>query len=378
MSPTPSVSDLSSVRHLMDDVFTRFFPPPQFLTPPAAGIDISDASIKWLTLAPDKKRKGQRVASWGSEDLPNGAVINGSIQESRLLVEALRVLKEHGTIRAHAALPEEGAFVFSMHVPEKTSREHILSMIEFELQTRVPLPPEEATFDFTEIMRHDDGVGTEIGVSVVPRDLAESYTRVFEDAGIELLSLEIEAQAIARAIAPRDSDEIVLLVDFGHLRTGLAVLKRGIPIFTSTVEVGGNTMTHAVMKQLSLTAEEAQRFKNDEGLTAKSGPHAAGLEAVSGTAAALGDEVARTFHFWDTRRNERQERVTPVSRVILVGGTSNLKGLPDYIAGRVQAPAERANVWRHVCSFDDYIPPIDVKTSLQYATAIGLALRNAQ
>jgi Tfp pilus assembly PilM family ATPase len=58
-----------------------------------------------------------------------------------------------------------------------------------------------------------------------------------------------------------------------------------------------------------------------------------------------------------------------------VGGSANLKGLADYIAGRAQAPCERGNVWRNVASFDEYIPPIDKRRSLQYATAIGLALR---
>ena len=67
--------------------------------------------------------------------------------------------------------------------------------------------------------------------------------------------------------------------------------------------------------------------------------------------------------------------MTPVGRVLLVGGSANLKGLPDYVAGRVQAQTERGDVWQNVASFDDYIPPIDRQHSLQYATAIGLALR---
>ena len=68
--------------------------------------------------------------------------------------------------------------------------------------------------------------------------------------------------------------------------------------------------------------------------------------------------------------------MTPVGSVILIGGGANLNGLPDYIAGRVQAPTSIADVWRHVCDFDEYIPPIDRRTSLQYATAVGLSMRS--
>ena len=102
---------------------------------------------------------------------------------------------------------------------------------------------------------------------------------------------------------------------------------------------------------------------------------APGIEALSSAASALADEVVRHYHYWDTRRDEHGERMTPIARVFLVGGTSNLRGLADYIAARVQAPTVRPDIWQNVCSFDEYIPPIDRPTSLQFATAVGLALR---
>jgi Tfp pilus assembly PilM family ATPase len=64
-----------------------------------------------------------------------------------------------------------------------------------------------------------------------------------------------------------------------------------------------------------------------------------------------------------------------VGRVLLVGGSANLEGLPSFIAAKVQTVVDRGNVWNNVATFDSYIPPIDFRTSMQYATAIGLALR---
>ena len=90
----------------------------------------------------------------------------------------------------------------------------------------------------------------------------------------------------------------------------------------------------------------------------------------------LADEVARHYRYWDTRRNEHGERMTPVGQVVLVGGSSNLNGLADFLAARVHAPTMVGDVWQHVCNFDEYIPPINRKSSLQYATAVGLALRS--
>jgi Tfp pilus assembly PilM family ATPase len=96
---------------------------------------------------------------------------------------------------------------------------------------------------------------------------------------------------------------------------------------------------------------------------------------MTAAANALADEVARHYRYWDTRRDEKDVRTTPVERVILTGGSANLKGLDDFIAGKVQAETVRGNIWQHINDFDNYIPPIDLRTSMQYATAVGLALR---
>lgn len=358
-------------------VLARAFPTPALILPRAAGIDISDASIKWLVL--ERTTSGYGIETYGEEPLQQGVVVNGVIQDIETLAAALREIKKNlrGIGCAHAALPEEAAYVFEMHVPDVTTHEQALRMIEFEFEGRIPITPSAAVFDFDVIQKRDDGAGEQIGVAVFPRELAESYVAAFDAAGITLLSLEVEARSIARAVSSGDADEpITLLVDFGRARTGFAVLKRGIPIFTSTVEVGGDGIDRALSQKLSLSLEDAVTFRNEQGLLAKDGSASPGVDAVTGVASALADEVARHYHYWDTRRNEHGERMTPVERVVLVGGSANLNGLPDYIAGRVQAPTQCGNVWRHVCNFDEYIPPIERRASLQYATAIGLALRS--
>ncbi len=354
----------------------RWFPVPKILVPPSAGVDISDASIKWLAFENAGAKGAQRISSWGELPLREGVVQGGLVQNVAELAASLREVKKHlgGIEHAHAALPEEAAYVFNMYVPQNSSREQTLHLIEFEFEARVPIAPAAAVYDFDVIARGENGT-EEIAVVVFPREISDAYDAAFAEAGIELVSLELEARSIARAVSDPISEPITLLVDFGRARTGFAVLKHGIPIFTSTVGVGGDTMTHAVMDKLSLSEEEARRFNNDQGLLPDEGTKSAGLDALMGVTSALTDEIARHFHYWDTRRDEHGARMTPVEQVYLVGGSSNLRGLCDYIASRVQAPAVRPNVWRNVCDFDEYIPEIDRRASLQFATAIGLALR---
>lgn len=351
----------------------REFPMPQLLAPRSAGIDISDASIKWLAFSSGEG--GMRIESYGEEPLQEGVIVSGAIKDVAALSMALsRVkLRMHGITHAHAALPEEPAYIFQMRVPRDTPRDQVRKLIEFEFEGRVPIPPQAAVFDFDVIESADDE--EEIGVVVFPRELAEAYVEAFTGAGLTLLSLEAEPRSIARAICTHETGIVSLLADFGRARTGFAVLKNGIPIFSSTVEVGGSAVDRAVAQMMHLSGQELTDFKNDVGLTADRHTNTAGFEAVIHAVSALSDEIARHYHFWDTRRDEHGDRVTPVSQVVLVGGSSNLKGLTDYIAGRVQAPTHRGDVWSNVAGLDTATVPIDRRTSLQYATAIGLALR---
>lgn len=357
-------------------LFDRWFPTPVFLAPPSLGIDISDNSIKWLAL--EAKNNQRQVRVCGEELLPNGVVVGGIVKNPDALAESLRTAKARfgGIVHAHAALPEEASYVFSMHVPTGTQREQVLRMIEFEFEGRVPILPSAAVYDYDVIIEHDNDEGTEIAVVVFPLELAQAYAAAFKAAGIVLLSLELEARSIARAISTRNETEpITLLVDFGRAHTGFAVLKRGIPIFTSSIEIGGESMTQTLMSKFSMSAEEAEHFKNTEGIARVVAGNEAKRDVVMSVAAALASEVARHYHYWDTRRNEHGDRVTPVGQVLFVGGSSNLHGLSDYIAERVQAVTRQGDVWRHVASFDSYIPPVDRATSMQYATVVGLALR---
>ncbi len=198
-----SLGNREGMRHAPTsaNIFARAFPTPKFLLPAAAGIDVSDTSIKWLALVPDTF--GLRVHSFGDQKLPEGIVVRGLIQDKEAFVLALTELKRSlgSIVCVHAALPEEAAYVFSMDVPHGTSREQTLRMIEFEFEGRVPIPVSAAVYDFDVIEERDEAGNQEIGVTVFPRDLSESYAQAFMRAGFTLLSLEVEASSIGRAVS---------------------------------------------------------------------------------------------------------------------------------------------------------------------------------
>lgn len=353
------------------DIIDRWFPEPKLLSGESTGLDISDTSIKWVRFGHGER--GLTVDSWGIEQLAEGVVREGVVHDAQALSQVIAtVRKEHGITRVHASLPEEAGYVFAMDIPDLKDTKHVHNAIEFELEGRVPLRAENAIYDFDPIAPSAGGI--EVGVTVFPRNVVEGYLEACQKGGVAVQSLEMESSSIGRAVIRPGSHTVSLIADFGWARTGFAVLRGQIPIFTSTVPVGGNKLTETVMRALNVSEDEANSFKDSIGLLSNQS-HPEVHEAVLGTAAMLSDEILRHYRYWDDRRNGKGERVTPVTRVLLAGGGATMKGLPEYIASRVQAPTRRVNVWQNACSFDDYIPPLERQQSFGFATSIGLALR---
>src|SRR3989344_5622769 len=107
-----AVSGFSSGASALSHTLARWFPTPALIAPRAAGIDISDSSIKWLVLTPDGGR--YRVQGCGEVPLAEGVVKNGVVQDVDALGQSLRELKKArgGVECAHVALPEEAAYVY--------------------------------------------------------------------------------------------------------------------------------------------------------------------------------------------------------------------------------------------------------------------------
>jgi type IV pilus assembly protein PilM len=165
-----------------------------------------------------------------------------------------------------------------------------------------------------------------------------------------------------------------MLVDFGRTRTGIAVVANGVVGFTSTVPVGGGALTLAIAKHLSISPDEAEKVKRENGVVGGVGNEELSLALMS-TISILRDEVNRHFTYWQTHDDDYGKKRPTINKIYLCGGDSNLPGFAGYLATGLPVPVELANVLVNVNSLDKYVPEISFGDSLRYATAIGLALR---
>lgn len=349
------------------------FPPPQFLAMPAVGLDVSDSSIKFVEFV--QGLRGMRLNRWGKEALPRGTIAGGKIQNMKALTATLTKLrKQHDLTFVHASLPEQQAYFFKTEVPQDIKASRMRQVIEFKLESHVPIALQDAIFDYDLLAPRKGGNHIDVGVTVYPCDAVEKFTAALSQAGLVPLSLEIEAQAIERAVVPTFDEGTHMVIDFGETRTGIAIVHRSMLVFTSTLEVRGRELTQAIMEDLKVGEEEAEHFKNESGIVKNSGSAELSSHLMA-TVTTLKSEIERHHAYWESRQKDADGHLGAIESVILCGGNANLAGLPEYLTESLQLPAVRANVWRNVFSFDERVPEIDFAHSLSFATAVGLALR---
>ncbi len=355
------------------------FPPPSILSMNGIGIDISEESIKYIGLTEGKG--GTTISHFGKIAIPAGIITESTIKEGDKLSAILKKFRRDlGFEFAHISLPEEHAYVFQTDVPEGSTPAQIQTIIEFQMKENVPISPSDAVFDYEmpKVLPAPPGM-KKVSVAVYPSKVVADYLNVLQSAGIKPLSLEIEGEASARALTPIDGTETVIIVDIGKTKAGISIVGGGSVLFTATLDIGGDDLTKAIQKDSGLSFEEAEQLKQERGfLKGKQSVSGALLSAMS----VLRDEILRHSEYWKQHPMhtdaDKTKKGASIDYITLCGGNANIVGIAEYMSASLKMPVGRGNVWTNVTFASDYVPPISEKESLQYATALGLALRSLQ
>lgn len=352
----------------MKQLYNRYFPTPSYLDMKSFSIDISDQSVKYGELIATPL--GLRLGRFGKEKILPGVVVSGKIENPVELIKLLKKLKEDLKLKlVRVSLPEEQMYLFTLSLP-KTTEGNLRDMITLQIEEHIPLKAIDTVFEYDIISSSDQNVLIE--VSAIASATVESYLSVFKEAGLSVLSFELEAQAIARAVIPIGDTEPVMIVDFGDTRTGVSIVHDGRVFFTTTLDMGGINLTNMIAKNFSLSFEKAEEMKRSYGLDGISNIEDIFPIILNGISV-LRDELNKQYLYWKDHDNCGIKH-DQINRIILCGGDANLTGLSDYLEASMKIKVDHANAWVNISNMDISVPSMSFEESLSYATILGLSL----
>jgi len=154
-----------------------------------------------------------------------------------------------------------------------------------------------------------------------------------------------------------------VLLDIGGRNTNISLIRNGFLALSHHIEISGEEITKSIARGLGISMNRAQEFKEKEGLTmAGRNPELANL--LYPIIDRIVDEVKRTLGVVPEEE---------IKKLILVGGSSSLLGLREYIHERLVVPIDIADPWAKI----DYNPALENKLhshGLKFTVAVGLAL----
>ncbi len=344
---------------------------------PVVGLDISDRSLKFLKLAINKTIEFE---AFGETEIPEGVIIEGEIKNENALTDVLKKWKQENARHLHssvivASLPEEKSFVRLIQLP-KVKPEEVANAIRWEIEANIPLPPDNLAYDY-EVAESSAGAlnHTDAVVTAFPRFIVESYTTAVKSAGLTLAALELESQAIARAVADSSRPNTArIIIDIGRTRTSIIICAGRAIIFTSTIQLGGNTFEDNISRALKVNRARAKEIKETMGLNRSSNKDV--FTALTPALSVLVDELNRIITYYEEHQEHLHGVSQTIEEILFVGGDSNLFGIDTFVASAVKVPVELGNPFINIMPrFSASFPPMQRTDLLSFATTIGLSLR---
>lgn len=339
---------------------------------PIFGLDIGFNTIKALQVDTSNKAKKSSLVGYGVNRFDEKAIKDGviidfeSIAKSALELFSNNIVGSITTKRVAATIPAAKAYSRVMTLPSSLSRKELAEAVQLEAAQYIPIPLDELYLDYEVVNTHDDQA--EVLVVAAPRDIVDSYMKLFAILGLEVCSLETTTSAASRiiSIAESSNDIPTILIDLGSLSVDLTVYDQNL-VVNGAIPGGGDDFSTRISEKLGITKAEANSIKTKYGLGVSK--HQKEIrEALKPQLDSLIKEVRRVVRYYEERTSGRAS----IGQIITMGGGSNMPGLADYLTDNLRIATRLCDFWR---TFDNngLQIPSDAEKSL-YVTVAGAAV----
>lgn len=332
---------------------------------PKIGIDIGTASIKIVELSPQGHDKW-KLLSAAAVPMPGGGISDNPGSQSAIASAIVKMLKEAGvrSRKVVASLPEEMVSSHVVEMPAMSDTE-VEQALQWQVEQYIPIPAEQAVWSY-QIIRKDNDGGMEVLLAAVPKNLVQVYRSILDQSGLEVLALETELIATARAVVP-DQSPLTLVVDIGAKSTDVGVVSSGQLVFSRTIPTAGQAFTRAIEIGLGLDTAQAEQYKNTYGFSdTMNGKLTAAMKPVL---AVITAEVRKTIDFYLSKHGEDAVKVVTI--------TGGIAALPDVVMAMSETLGLEVVVGNPFARVD--LNPAQKKAIVGngpfYAVAVGLAMR---
>jgi len=324
------------------------------------GIEITDDIIKAVQL--EKKRGQIKIFKLSQIALVPGVIEHGRIKDEERLIEAFKEL----FLKAKPSpitekkivfgLPESQLYVHTFKLQSRKKKERD-NLVLKEIEASIPLEKKDLLFSYKVMNKKKrKDKKTAILLIATTREVVLEWQKLFQKLNLEVITFDVKSLAIFRALFPKKTEVPICTINIGTTATDIAIFD-GIGLHHShTINIGGKDFTKAIAKELQIEFNQAEKKKQEVGLTDKSGSIFTVLDKILEP---MTEEIKELFNYF--KQTTQQE----IKKIILVGGSSKLDGIVDYFNNHFGLTVKKAS-----------LNLSEKEVPQEYIESFGLALRN--
>lgn len=297
------------------------------------GLDISDASMEAVILEP--KRKAWQVYSYARFRLSPGVVENGQILQPDKLKEDLKKMftlgKPHNMRSSSVllSLPDARVFTRLLSLPKNLSKKDLILAAENKATEYIP-EDKENLISALKVLSPQNGQN-EVFYAAAPRGLVMEWVSLLENLGLDIIGFTLESISSFTGLEDTLKKEETLLLDIGARHTNAIIFDHEGIRDSINIPIAGNHITHAIAEKLNISHTVAEDKKKNIGMD-PSIDQGQVMWVIQGQMQPVADELKKFIHFYEESHGRQ------VKKMILIGGSAQIKGLGDYFAGNLNLP----------------------------------------
>ncbi len=331
------------------------------LEPEVFAINLQDRALYIAKLK--KIGKGFYLKCLNETEIKPGIIKEGIIQDTKALSGIISLAfnqakKKLGTKYVIVSLPEEKSFSQIISMPKMTKKELDFAL-PFELENYIPLPVNKTYIDFQIIngVRKNESENLHLLINAVPKTVVDSYVKCLKDAGLIPCVLELESQAVSRALTDMENTDqkSQVFIDLGCLTCNFIVCSSNQVSFTSSISISSGEIAKALPVK-------------------KAGGNEAKL--ISPALRDLSLQISKYIDFYNNGTGHNYfKKDGKIEKIVLTGPGANLKGLDSFLKKSLGIKVELANPLIGISWGKKFKIQKDKLPS--FATVLGLAKRAA-
>jgi type IV pilus assembly protein PilM len=319
-----------------------------------AGLSIEAGSV---AVAEVSVNGSTQLAASAVQPLQPGVFHEGEVIDPSGLAAAVKDLYSQNKLskRVRLGIGNQRVIVRTLRLPLIEDPREMEAAIRFQAQEHIPMPLDQAVLQHQVVggVPAEEGAVPQVDVVVVAarREMVASFIEPLRRAGLEPAGIDLSAFGMIRALAPLASEasqpadsspsapESILYCNVGDVMN-LAVARGRSCLFTRVSGTGMEAIVARLAGERGLSPEHAEQWLSFVGLDAplvelQGDPEtvAAARRAIEEGAASLVDELRLSLDYY-----RALESAVPVSRIVLCGTGSAIRGLAEAMEAQVGLP----------------------------------------